>query len=193
MFELPSNVVEGLALNPLPGEGTDAWLTIYLERFDSIQDVIVEYWNDLLSWDQLGAQTPDFILDGVGQILGQARPDGSTDDEYKRILIIRRLVRLSSGTQPDVRRVVAAIGEFAAGSIVSFLTPHTVIVTFSNFAQAVAAGLTLPVVAQLLLDAVQDVDRLQIWDNVGNPFTWDEQGKGWSQGVWSTPLFDSQD
>jgi hypothetical protein len=193
MLDLPSNVD---AIQRLPqglqGDDTIAWLTIYLERLDTLQDVIADYLDGLLSWDQLGADTDATTLDHIGQLLGQARPTGASDDEYRRILRVRRLARLSCGTAPDVRQVVAELGSINGGATVHFATPHTVIVTFGNFAAVAAQGLTIDVVAALLLDTIQDVDRLQIWDAVGNAFSWDVDGKGWFQAVWATPLFDSE-
>lgn len=168
-----------------------AWLTLYLARLDSIQDVIDEYLSGLLTWDQLGASTPALALRAVGLLLGQPRPDNVTDDEYKRLLRVRRIARRSTGTAPDIRRVVAALGDIGGGAIVHFAVPHTVIVTFGNFAAISSKGLALDVVTSLLIDTIGDVDRLQIWDAVGNAFTWDVEGKGWGQAVWATPLYDS--
>lgn len=167
------------------------WLSIYLARLDLIQQVIDDYLSGLLAWDNLGYDTPGLALQAVGRLLGQPRPAGATDVEYKQLLRIRRLVRQSTGTAPDIRRVVAEIGALGGGAIVRFQVPHTVIVTFGNFAIIAAKGLSLDVVTGLLIDTIGDVDRLQIWDAVGSAFTWDTEGKGWLQAVWSTPLYDS--
>jgi hypothetical protein len=193
MLGLDSNVdaIERLPQG-LQGPDTVAWLTIYLERLDALQTLVDNYLSGLLSWDQLGATTDAAVLDWIGALLGQGRPTGATDDEYRRILRVCRIVRRSCGTAPDIREVVAELGSFANGASVYFTTPHTVIVTFVNFAAVAALGLTIDVVSALLLDAIGDVDRLQIWDAVGNPFTWDTAGLGWDQGVWATPLFDSE-
>ena len=134
--------------------------------------------NYLLIWDQPGANTPLWVLDVIGKLLGIGRPADASLEEYRRILTVQRLVRKSSGTQPNVREIVNRIGGFGTGASVAFLTPHTVIVTFANFADVEAQGLTLPVVIALLEAAVVDVDRLQIWDAVGNAFTWGIQGQG---------------
>jgi hypothetical protein len=193
-LELSSNV-DAVARLPqgLQGENTIAWLTIYLERMDALQNTVAAYLDGLLSWDQLGAVADSQVLGWIGQLLGQPRPTGATDDEYRRILRVRRIVRISCGTAPDIRAVVAALGQVAGGASVYFTTPHTVIVTFGNFAAVSALGLSLEIVAGLLLDAIGDVDRLQIWDAVGNPFTWDVEGLGWDLGVWATPIFDSEE
>jgi hypothetical protein len=194
MLGLTSNVdaIERLPQG-LQGENTVAWLTIYLERLNVLQTLVDDYLSGLLSWDQLGAPTDAAVLEQIGLLLGQARPTGATDDEYRRILRARRIVRLSCGTAPDIRAVVSELGSHAVGGAsVYFVVPKTVIVTFVNFAAVDALGLTLDVVSALLMDAIGDVDRLQIWDAVGNPFTWDTEGLGWEQAVWATPIFDSE-
>jgi hypothetical protein len=178
----------------LQGENTVAWLTIYLERYDELQELVDNYLSGLLTWDQLGADTDSTVLEWIGQLLGQARPTGATDDEYRRILRVRRLVRLSCGTAPDIRAVVAELSGFSVwGATVYFVVPKTVIVTFGNFSAIAALGLSLDVVTDLLMDAIGDVDRLQVWDAIGIPFTWDTEGKGWDMGVWATPIFDSEE
>ncbi len=177
----------------LRGDNTRQWLGVYCDRLDVLQDTIALFLDGLLTWDQIGARTPAVVLAAIGRLLGQDRPSDATDDEFKRILTVRRVVRQSTGTAPNIRRVVNTLGAFGGGANVVFSVPHVVIVTFGNFASVAALGFTIDVVAQLLLDAIGDVDRLQIWDAVGNPFTWSIEGKGWLQAVWSTPLYDSED
>src|SRR5690606_1243793 len=167
------------------------WLSIYLARLDLIQQVIDDYLSGLLTWDQLGAQTPAIALAVVGKLLGQDRPDNVSDDEYKRLLRARRVARRSTGSAPDIRLVVSELGAIGGGATVRFQVPHTVIVAFGNFAILAAKGRSLDVVTGLLIDTIGDVDRLQIWDAVGGAFTWDTEGKGWLQAVWSIPLYDS--
>jgi len=191
-LDLPSNVD---AIQRLPsgltGDNTVAWLTIYLERFDALQSVIDEFLFGLLTWDQLGFPTPLLALDSVGRLLGQPRPTGASDDEYKRILRVRRIVRRSTGTAPNIREVVKLLGDHGNGATVRFQVPHTVIVTFAHFAAVAEQGLSLDVVISLLVDTIGDVDRLQIFDAVGHAFSWDIDGQGWLQAVWASPLFDS--
>lgn len=195
LINLPSNTAAGLDLVPfgLRDDDTNDWLSIYLNRLDDLQGTIQTVMNYLLTWDQPGANTPLWVLDVIGKLLGIGRPADASLEEYRRILTVQRLVRKSSGTQPNVREIVNRIGGFGTGAGVAFLTPHTVIVTFANFADVEAQGLTLPVVITLLEAAIGDVDRLQIWDAVGNAFTWGIQGQGWGQGVWAAPLYDSKD
>ena len=194
---MPIDETNSVAIDRLPdglrGDNTRRWLTLYTDRLDSNQAIVTAQIDGLLVWDQDGSIAPANILPSIGRLLSQPRPSGATDDEYRRILRIRRVVRLSKGTAPDIRKVVAAIGDEGAGAIVYFSTPHIVIVTFANFASQVARGLTIDVVASLLIDAIGDVDRLQIWDAVANPFTWDLENFGWLQAVWALPLFDSED
>jgi hypothetical protein len=191
-LDLPSNVD---AIQRLPqglrGDNTVAWLTIYLARLDAMQSVIDDFLSGLLSWDVIGFATPALALAAVGRLLGQPRPTGATDDEYKRVLRVRRIVRRSTGTAPNIREVVRLLGDYGGGASVVMLPPNTVIVTFANFAAVAAQGLTLDVVTSLLIDTIGDVDRLQIFDAVGNVFTWDVEGKGWDQAVWAAILYDS--
>jgi len=191
MLELESNLV-GIDRLPqgLQGENTRRWLTLYLARLDTMQSLVSTFLDGLLTWDQLGAEIPTYTLTLIGRLLGQPWADGLSAEQYKRALIVRRIVRLSQGTAPHIRQVVAALGDLGSGASVYFATPHTVIVTFQNFA---TIDLPIAVVASLLIDAVGDVDRLQIWDAVGNVFTWDVENKGWLQAVWANPLFDSED
>lgn len=195
MIAFPDNIVTGIALLPqrLRQEATEDWLGIYLGRLNDLQDSLVTYFNWLLTWDQPGAPTPDFVLRNIGKMLGQPWPDNATKEEYRRILTVRRFVRLSSGTRPQVREIVKAIGDVGGGAQVHFLPPHGAIVVFANFAAVAAEGFTQDVVSSILLDSIGACDRLQIWDAVGNVFSWDVQNQGWLQAVWATKLFDSQD
>ena len=195
MIADPDNVTLGIAQLPqaLQQPNTAKWLAILLSRVDDLQAFEIDYLNQLLIWDQLSADTDDYILDWLGALLGQPRPDGANSLEYKRILLVRRLVRLSSGTQPQVREIVTLLGSFGGGASTGILVPHTVIVTFANFAAVAALGFSLSVVVSLLSDAIGDHDRLQIFDAVGTAFTWGLEGQGWGQGVWSVPLYDSED
>jgi hypothetical protein len=147
MIVLPDNIVEGLALLPqnLRQPNTEAWLAIYLGRYNTLQDVLVKYFNWLLQWDLPGADTPDFILDNIGKLLGQPRPDGAGRETYREILKIRRLVRLSSGTRPQVREIVKALGDISSGAAVVFMVPHTIVVSFANFSALEAKGFSLDV------------------------------------------------
>lgn len=189
---LPSNA-EGINLLPegLRGPNATDWLRQYTDRLDQSQAVILAWINALAQWDQEGAILPVGTLEIIGRLLGQPRPTGASDQVYQRILKVRRLVRQSNGTRLSVRRVTSAIAEGTQGATVTFVTPHTVIVTFANFAAVEARGFSLSVVASLLLDTIQDVDRLQIFDAVGNVFTWSVEGKGWIQAVWAVPLYDN--
>ena len=114
-LNLPSNldVIQRLPQG-LRGDNTIAWLSIYLARLDAMQDVIDEYLFGLLSWDVIGFDTPGLALQAVGSLLGQPRPTGATDVEYKRILRVRRIVRRSTSTAPNIREVASSWAPFSS-------------------------------------------------------------------------------
>ena len=192
------NIEAGLAFPPVGLSGdddTNTSLTIYLQRYNLNQAPLEQTLSWLLIWDQPGAQVPSWILDLVGKLLGCPRPDSliGDDEGYRRVLLVQRIARQSSGTAPNIRKVVKRIGDYGTGARVGFLLPKTVIVTFNNFADVEAQGFSLDIVIRLLSATIKGLDRLQIFDAIGNAFTWDVEGQGWQQAVWSTALYDSED
>lgn len=195
-IQFEDNIAAGLEQLPfgLSGDAdTDQFLSIYLQRYNFNQAPLEQVLNWLLIWDLPGSQIPSWILDTVGKLLGCPRPDSlaGNDEGYRRVLLVQRIARKSSGTEPDVRKVVKRLGDFGGGANVRFLIPKTVIVTFANFENLAEQGITLDVVIRLLRATIGDVDRLQIWDAIGSAFTWNVEGLGWNQAVWATPLYDS--
>ena len=135
-----------------------------------------------------GAGDPDISL--LGQLLGQARLTGQSNESYRRSLRVRVLVRLSCGTLPDVSRVAeAAAREFGDGRWDTYrVDAHIIVVAIG---QLDPDPLVRELVTQLVLDTIGEVDWLILYSLPQSPFTFDTPNLGWSQGLWAETVFAS--
>jgi hypothetical protein len=181
-----------LGLDDLPKQQRkplmDAVATSLLRRLNDIEAAIAEVFDALNLYGN--APTKTFLLDALGELLGQERLTGQSDDSYRRTLRVRVLVRLSCGTLPDIARVAQAIArEFGDGRWDTYsLGPHRIIVTIGGLDPD---PLVQQAVIRLLLDSVGDVDWLRILVLPQQPFTFSVPALGWSVGLWAQPIFDT--
>lgn len=149
----------GLAAVPekLRGDRIQTYLSVYLRQFDTIEQLAQTVLDAICNWQTAGAQF-NWVLELIGALLMQPRPDGFTDAQYTFILQARVLVRRSTATRTDVLRVA----EFLArgNPVTIFATaPKIVHVTFVNL---VLTAQEQAIYEQLLRGAIDAVDKLVI-------------------------------
>ena len=154
-----NHVEVGLAAIPekLRGDRIQAYLSVYLRQFDTIEQLAQTVLDAICNWQTAGAQF-DWVLDLIGALLMQPRPDGFTDAQYTFILQARVIVRRSAATRTDVLRVA----EFLARG-----NPVTIFATAPKILHVTFVDLVLTpqeqgIYEQLLLGAIDAVDKLVI-------------------------------
>ena len=183
-----------LGLDDLPEQQRkptmDAIATVVLRQLNTIETVYGEILDSLNLYSD--ATPKSFLLDYLGQLLGQTRYTGQDDDSYRRTLRVRVLVRLSCGTLPDISRVAQAIArEFGDGRWDTYtLGPHRLIVVIGGLDPD---AIVQQAAIELLLDSVGEVDWLRILVLPQQAFTFTVPDLGWSQGLWATSIFDTSE
>jgi hypothetical protein len=133
------------------------YLTVYLQQFNFLEEAVQQVIEAFLTWETLGRQF-DFVLDALGALLDQPRPEGFDNQDYTFVLQARVKARKSSATQADVYAVANFLSQ--GSTVYAFrVVPKVVIVVF--------VGLTLDsqwqdIYEQILLDSVDAVDQLVI-------------------------------
>lgn len=181
-----------LGLDDLPPQQRqpfmDAVATVVLRELNAIEDIYAQALDALDLYS--GSQTLTFLLDYLGQLLGQARLTGQSDESYRRSLRVRVLVRLSCGTLPDVSRVAESVArEFGDGRWDIYrVGAHILVVAVG---QLDPDPLVRELVTQLVLDSIGEVDWLILYSLPQSPFTFDTTNLGWSQGLWAETVYAS--
>ena len=153
------HVARGLAEVPekLRGPRIQAYLAVYLRQFAAVEDIAWAVLDALVNWQVTGNQL-DFVLDTIGALLDQPRPDGFTNDQYTFILRARVLVRRSTATRGDVQRVVRWLAR-GQPYIVLFTVPKIVIVEFFDL---LLSPQEQQLYAELLTATIDAVDLLSL-------------------------------
>lgn len=153
------HVAVGLAQVPekLRGERIQRYLAVYLQQYNQIEEAIQQLIEAFLTWETIGNQRT-FVLDTIGALFDQPRPDGFTDAQYTFILRARALSRKSEATQSDVYRVASFLANGKPVRVFR-VVPKIVVVVFTD----------LQITAQereiydaILLDSIDAVDQLDV-------------------------------
>jgi hypothetical protein len=110
-----------------------------------------------LVWETIGAQR-DFVLDVIGALLDQPRPDGYDNNQYGFLLQARVRVRKSSATQSDV----TTVAQFLARGHDVFVLRVVPKVVFVLFVDLNLSALDQKLYRALLLDTIDAVDELVV-------------------------------
>lgn len=133
------------------------YLSVYLAQFNDIEAAIQQLIEAFLTWQTFGAQL-DFVLETIGSVFDQPRPEGFTNDQYAFILGARALSRLSQGVVDNVYRVANYLAQGQPVRIFR-LVPKIIVIVFTDVH-------TTPqqqaLYYQILLDSVDAVDRLEV-------------------------------
>lgn len=152
-------VIAGLADIPekLRGPRVLRYLAVYLTQLNLIEELAQVVLDAFVQWQTTGAQL-DFVLDTIGALLDQPRPDNFDNTAYTFILQARTLVRQSSATRDDVIRVATFLAQGNPVSVVS-VAPKVLIVEFVDL---VLTPQEQDLYEQLLLGAIDAVDGLDV-------------------------------
>ena len=166
----------------------DAIATVVLRQLDVIETVVGQVLDALALYT--GDKPRTFLLDYLGQLLGQQRLSGQSDELYRAALQVRVLVRLSCGTLPDISRVAQAIStNFGDGRFDTYsVGPHRIVVVIGSLDPDPTIR---ALVLQLVLDTIGEVDWLSLLSLPVQPFTFDTTNLGWSQGLWAESVYSS--
>lgn len=153
------HVAVGLAQVPekLRGERIQRYLAVYLAQFNDTEEAVQTLIEAFLTWETFGEQL-SFVLEIIGSLFNQPRPDGFSNAEYAFILRARVRVRMSQGTRDDVLRVATFL---ARGHTVTVfgVVPKIMIVQFVDL---VLTPQEQALYEQLLTDTIDAVDRLAV-------------------------------
>lgn len=153
------HVAAGIADLPekLRAERVVRYLSVYLKQFNDIEEAVQTLIEAFLTWETFGAQR-DFVLETIGALLDQPRPDGFDNQQYSFILQARVRVRKSCATQADVVRVAQFLAK-GHDVFVFRVVPKIVIVVFVDL---LLTSQEQQLYKQLLLDTVDAVDQLNV-------------------------------
>lgn len=153
------HVAEGIADLPekLRADRVVRYLSVYLQQCNDIEEALQQIIEAFLAWETFGAQK-DFVLETIGALLDQPRPDGFDNQQYGFILQARVRVRRSSATQADVLRVAQFLAN-GSDVFVFRVVPKIVIVVFVDL---LLTPQEQALYKALLLDAVDAVDQLVV-------------------------------
>jgi hypothetical protein len=153
------HVAVGLAQVPekLRGERIQRYLAVYLAQCNDIEEAVQEIIEAFLTWQTFGEQL-DFVLDIIGALFNQPRPDSFDNSQYAFILRARVIVRKSQATRDDVIRVAQFLAQGRPVNVFG-LVPKIMIVQFIDL---VLTPQEKTLYQQLLLDAIDAVDELAV-------------------------------
>lgn len=133
------------------------YLDVYLQQFNDVEEAVQTVIEAFLTWETFGAQR-DFVLDNIGSLFDQPRPDGFTNEQYAFVIRARVRSRLSEGTSADVYRVANFL---ANGKTVRVfrLVPKILVVVFVDL---LITPQEQAIYEQILLDSIDAVDQLEV-------------------------------
>lgn len=170
-YEARDYVTEGV--NRLPDKGRKPnlvkYLTVYLQALIDEEEPVIELLNELSQWYR-GTPKPDFILDLVGQFIGQPRPSGVTDAEYVFLLRARSVARVSMADQPSVERLVRLLSKGTDYRVIGYAPEHWYITFFDLDLTAQWQA----IYADVILDAIGATDSLSLTFADGGTCLYDE-------------------
>lgn len=133
------------------------YLSVYLRQFNTIETMLQAVIDAFVNWRTPGAQRT-FVLEIIGALLGQPRPEDFDNQDYAFVLQARVLVRRSEATRDDVLRVARFLAGGRPVEVLS-LAPKIVIVQFTD---VVLTPQWEALYAELLTGAIDAVDKLVV-------------------------------
>ena len=183
MTESRDYVSRGLARWPeaTRGPNVTSYLSVYLQELVDNEDTVWEVLDGLREWNVQDVSTQaSFVLDTVGRLLGQPRPSGFSDVDYKFILRVRSIVRMSDATKPAVFRVCNALSQGQPFMLLEQVPEHWT-VSFSLVLDAQWQELY----RRLLYDAIGATDSLDLYFAVPGTALYDDPEVGYDEGAYS--------
>lgn len=152
-------VTIGVGRLPEKGRGpnTVKYLSIYLREIMSEETTALRVLDGLREWNVPSPSTLSFVLDIIGKLIGQPRPSGFGNDDYRFILQARVLARASDATLSAVTKLVDFLARGAPYGIDASVPEHwTIYFTLDLDVQWRA------LYARLLLDGIAATDSLDL-------------------------------
>lgn len=156
------------------------YLSVYLQETANSEVAALQVINALLEWNG-GGRTFSFVLDIIGKLIGQPRPNNFDDDDYRFVLVARTIARVSDSTYPSVLRLVHHLARGSQYSVIPSVPEHWKIVFFDLDLDAQ----WLAIYARLLLDTIGATDSLEIIQANGGVALYDTDNVGYDQGVYA--------
>lgn len=141
----------------LRGERIMRYLDVYLQQFNDVEEAVQQIIEAFLTWETFGAQR-DFVLDTIGSLFDQPRPDGFDNNQYAFILRARVRSRKSQGTMADVYVVANFLAQGKTVRIFG-LVPKVLVVVFVDL---ILTPQEAAIYEQILLASIDAVDQLEL-------------------------------
>lgn len=93
---------------------TLAYLSVYLQSCTDLETAVLQILNAIMQWNRVAPQF-SFVLEIIGKLIGQPRPDGFSDEDYRNVLIARTIVRTSDSSKASLVRLVAFLSTLNGG------------------------------------------------------------------------------
>jgi len=93
---------------------TLAYLSVYLQECMDTEVAVLQVLDAFAGWNQIAPQF-SFVLDTIGVFLGQPRPSGFSNEDYRNVLIARSIARVSRSQREDVVKLVAFLATLNGG------------------------------------------------------------------------------
>lgn len=151
-----------------------AYLSVYLQEFTSTETAFLQVLDALAEWNR-AAPRYSFVLDVLGKLVGQPRPDGFGDQDYVSVLIARTIVRGSKSQLSDLIRLVAYLSTLNGGlgnySVLGGPPEHWDIVIYD----AVLTQQWQDLYARLIFDAIGVTDSFRLTIGTSGTAIYDDE------------------
>lgn len=151
-----------------------AYLSVYLHTFTATETAFLQVLDAFAEWNR---STPrySFVLDAIGRLIGQPRPDGFNDIDYLSVLVARTIVRGSKSQRSDIVRLIAYLSTLNGGlgnySVFAGPPEHWDIVIFD----AVLTEQWQDVYARLIFDAIGVTDSFRLTVGTAGTAIYDDE------------------
>jgi hypothetical protein len=93
---------------------TLAYLSVYLQACTDTETTALQLLDAFAGWNVIAPQFT-FVLDLIGGFLGQPRPSGFSNLDYRNVLIARSIARVSRSEYEDLVKLVAYLSTLNGG------------------------------------------------------------------------------
>jgi hypothetical protein len=174
-------VTHGIARLPEAGRKPNIvkYLSTYLRELTDQEQVIWEILDTFRDWYRvIPNDTHDFIFDTIGGLIGQPRPDGFDNEDYRFILIARTIARQSDATKASVLKMVDHLSQGQGYGVLASIPEHwTIYFQLTNL-----DAQWMKLYERLLYDTIASTDSMDL--NLVTPGTllYDDEFIGYDEG-----------
>lgn len=91
-----------------------AYISVYLRELTSTETGYLGVLDAFLDWNTTAPRYA-FVLEALGKLLGQPRPDGFNDTDYRNVLVARSIARASDSSLASITKLVAHLATLNGG------------------------------------------------------------------------------